>query len=186
MFKTSGNSRNSGLIIYSQLVLDSPVVTVKRMRFYSSTVRAARDVNARLPRRLTSLDHVWVIAVVLLPWRRVSYFGARGCYRKKSKPERARGVVERKQTKRSHLLLQSGHHVHDDNWQFNGAKAFLGTANGAFVNDHSLFGFGLQRVNNVSTAVDALNVTTFSPSEYILFMHQKPSVERFTSAMCPL
>ncbi|KAM3602902.1 uncharacterized protein V6R79_013170 [Siganus canaliculatus] len=69
---------------------------VKGIRFYSSssTVRAPHDVTTRLPRRFTSLDHVWVTAVVLFPRRRVSCFMGRGCYRKRSKQQRAnRGLA---------------------------------------------------------------------------------------------
>lgn len=104
VFRKSGSCRNSRLMIYSQLVLGSTVVvTVKGIRFYSGTERAVRDVRTRPPLRLTSFDHVWVIAVVLFPWRRVSYFVAlKEMLPEKDEAGASRNAAERKRTKPSH------------------------------------------------------------------------------------
>lgn len=50
-------------------------------------------------------------------------FRSRRTLPEKVEVESSRGV----ETKLSHLLLQSGHHVHDDNCSFNGAEVFPGT-----------------------------------------------------------
>lgn len=84
--------------------------------------------------------------------------------------ESSRGVAERKETKLSHLLLQSGHHVHDDNCSFNGAKAFPGTGHLLMTTAcfPSVFKEGQLFQRSDKTTVCVLSVTALSPKKHIL------------------
>lgn len=128
VFKMSGNSRNSGLIIYSQLVLVFPVVTVNATVSVLQQHCACRAWRQRAG--AVSFHFPWPClgnCGCFASMATSVIFRGRRMLPEKVEAEASRGVVERQQTKPSHLLLQSGHHVHDDNWQFSGAKAFLGT-----------------------------------------------------------